>query len=69
MVAVLTPMSPPRALTSGPPELPRSSAASVWIVLSIIRPEAPRNELPSPPTMPAVTVCWKTIGEPIAMAI
>jgi hypothetical protein len=41
----------------------------VWMTLSISRPEAPRKERPSPLTMPAVTVCWNPIGEPMAMAI
>jgi len=69
MIAVLTPITSARVLTSGPPELPGLSAASVWMTLSMRRPEAPRSERPSPLTIPAVTVCWKPMGEPIAMAI
>ena len=38
IIAVLTPMTRPRASTSGPPELPGLSAASVWMTLSIRRP-------------------------------
>lgn len=57
MIAVFTPMTSPRVLTSGAPELPGLSAASVWMTLSISRPEAPRSERPRPLTMPAVTVC------------
>ena len=53
-MAVFTPITSPRALTSGPPELPGFSAASVWMMLSISRPDWPRSERPSPLTMPAV---------------
>src|SRR5207244_1940905 len=38
ITAVLTPTTRPRASTSGPPELPGFSAASVWITSSISRP-------------------------------
>ncbi len=31
MIAVLMPMTSPRTLSSGPPELPGLMAASVWI--------------------------------------
>jgi len=44
------------AVTSGPPELPGLSAASVWITLSISRPERVRSERPRALTTPAVTV-------------
>ena len=40
----------------GPPEFPGLSAASVWITLSISRPERVRNERPRALTTPAVTV-------------
>ena len=43
-------------MTSGPPEFPGLSAASVWITLSISRPERVRNERPRALTTPAVTV-------------
>ena len=38
MMAVLMPITSPREETSGPPELPGLSAASVWITSSIRRP-------------------------------
>ncbi len=56
MTAVLTPTTSPRDDTSGPPELPGLSAASVWITSSISRPERARNERPSAETTPVVTV-------------
>ena len=56
MIAVLMPTTSPEAATSGPPELPGLSAASVWITLSINRPDRVRNDRPSALTTPAVTV-------------
>ena len=56
MIAVLMPITSPREETSGPPELPGLSAASVWITSSISRPERARSERPSAETTPAVTV-------------
>src|SRR5437762_2355936 len=67
ITAVLTPTTRPRASTSGPPEFPGFSAASVWITSSISRPPTERNERPSALTTPAVTVLWKPSGLPIAM--
>ena len=58
MTAVFTPITVPAESTSGPPELPGLSAASVWMMLSSRRPVALRIERPSALTMPAVTVCW-----------
>ena len=69
MIAVLTPTTSPRELSSGPPELPGFSAASVWITSGIRRPVPERMLRPSALTMPAVTVCSKPSGLPIAMAI
>ena len=46
MMAVLTPMTSPRAVTRGPPELPGFSAASVWITLSMSRPDCERSDRP-----------------------
>ena len=66
IVAVLMPTTRPAPLTSGPPELPGFSGASVWITLSIIRPDGVRSVRPSAETMPAVTVHWKPRGLPIA---
>jgi hypothetical protein len=51
----VTPMTCPRLSTSGPPELPGLSAASVWITLSSIRPPYDGSERPSADTTPAVT--------------
>ena len=56
MMAVFTPITSPRESTSGPPELPGLSAASVWITSSISRPDCDRSERPSALTTPAVTV-------------
>ena len=56
-------------VTSGPPELPGLSAASVWMMSSISRPERARSERPSALTTPAVTVAGSRSGLPIAMAI
>src|SRR2546428_9722147 len=68
IIAVFTPMTSPREFTSGPPELPGLSAASVWITSSIKRPDCARSERPSALTTPAVTVAWKPNGLPIAIA-
>jgi len=57
MMAVLTPITSPCELTSGPPELPGLSAASVWITSSISRPVTDRRLRPSALTTPVVTVC------------
>ncbi len=56
MIAVLMPTTSPAAVTNGPPELPGFNAASVWITLSISRPERVRSERPRALTTPAVTV-------------
>ena len=69
MVAVLMPITSPREFTSGPPELPGLSAASVWITSPIRRPFCARSERPTALTMPAVTVDSKPSGLPMAMAI
>ena len=66
MTAVLMPITSPREDTSGPPELPGLSAASVWITSSISRPLRERNERPSAEMTPAVTVDSKPSGLPMA---
>ena len=66
IMAVFTPITSPCEETSGPPELPGLSAASVWITSSISRPVRARNERPSAETTPAVTVDSKPSGLPIA---
>jgi hypothetical protein len=68
ITAVLMPITSPREDTSGPPELPGLSAASVWITSSISRPVRARNERPSAEITPVVTVDSKPSGLPIATA-
>ena len=68
MTAVLTPITSARELTSGPPELPGFSAASVWMTSPIRRPFWARSERPTALTMPAVTVDSKPNGLPMATA-
>ena len=59
IIAVLIPMTSPLVVTSGPPELPGLSAASVWMMSSISRPDRARSERPSALTTPEVTVWSK----------
>ena len=68
ITAVLMPITSPREDTSGPPELPGLSAASVWITSSISRPVRARSDRPSAEITPAVTVDSKPSGLPIATA-
>jgi hypothetical protein len=56
MVAVFTPTTSPKEFTKGPPELPGFKAASVWMILSIKRPDRDLRDLPRALTTPAVTV-------------
>ena len=58
ITAVFTPITSPRESTSGPPELPGLSAASVWSTSSISRPDFARSDRPRALTTPAVTVHW-----------
>jgi len=69
ITAVFTPITSPHQLTSGPPELPGLRAASVWITLSINRPEVERSERPSALITHAVTVHWKPYGLPSIVAV
>ena len=62
MMAVLMPITSAADDTSGPPELPGLSAASVWITSSMVRPLTERIERPSAETTPAVTVELETQG-------
>src|SRR5436853_631838 len=55
MIAVLMPITSAADDTSGPPELPGLSAASVWITSSMVRPLTERIERPSADTTPADT--------------
>ncbi len=68
-MAVFTPMTLPFEPTSGPPEFPGFSAASVWMTSSTSRPVCVRRERPSALTTPAVTVNERPKGFPIATAI
>jgi hypothetical protein len=62
MIAVASPATSAREVTSGPPELPGLSAASVCRTSSIDRPVRLRSERPSALTTPAVTVHSKPSG-------
>jgi hypothetical protein len=66
MIAVLIPITSADDDTSGPPELPGLSDASVWITSSMVRPLTERIERPSAEITPAVTVDSKPSGFPIA---
>lgn len=69
IMAVLMPMTSARAFTRGLPEVPRLSAASVWMTFGISRPLLDRMLRTNALTMSQVTVCSKPIGLPIVMAI
>jgi hypothetical protein len=65
-MAVLTPMTSPFMLSSGPPELPGLMAASVWMKCWNW-PGAPWSMVRFlAEMMPAVTVCAKANGLPMA---
>ncbi len=53
-IAVLMPMTSPRRLTRGPPELPGLIEASVWMKFSYVA--MPTSERPVALTTPTVTV-------------
>ena len=57
IIAVLMPMTSPRVVTSGPPELPGLSDASVWMMSSMRRPDCERSDRPSALMTPDVTEC------------
>ena len=63
-----TPITWPAASSSGPPELPGLIGASVWITESIWKPSGAWMCRPVPDTIPAVAVCGRPNGEPIATA-
>ena len=64
-IAELIPMTSPSMLTSGPPELPRLIAASVWMNDSYsLMPTAFRSRAEM---MPVVTLWLSSNGEPTAM--
>ncbi len=58
LMAVLTPMSSPSTLSSGPPELPGLMLASVWIRPVITSSFSNSRSRSTALTTPAVTVCW-----------
>ena len=65
-IAVLMPITSPRTLSSGPPELPGLIAASVWII-GCSRPDTGKNGRPIALITPTVTVCPRLNGLPMAM--
>ncbi len=67
MIAVFTPTTREWVSTSGPPELPGFSAASVWMMFSMSRPSRAWSERRRALTTPVVTVDWKPSGSPMAM--
>src|SRR6185312_8914497 len=62
MMAVLMPITSAFDDTSGPPELPGLSAASVWITSSIVRPLTERIERPIGQVAHAVGAEQRQIG-------
>ena len=62
----LTPITSPCSFSSGPPELPGLSAASVWIAPVIFAPSSAEISRPSAETMPLVSVSLRPYGLPIA---
>ena len=64
-IIVFMPMTSPRRLSSGPPELPGLMAASVWII-SFVRPSVV-NGRDCADTTPTVTVQPWLNGLPIAI--
>src|SRR5439155_1625995 len=67
MIAVLMPTTLACVSTSGPPEFPGLSAASVWMTFSMSRPSRADKDRPRALTTPVVTVEWKPSGSPMAM--
>jgi hypothetical protein len=55
-ICELTPITRPRASSSGPPELPGLIGASVWMTLSMLKPLGAWISRPSPETIPEVAV-------------
>ena len=67
-ICEFTPITWPAASSSGPPELPGLIGASVWITESIWKPSGAWMWRPVPETIPAVAVCGRPNGDPIATA-
>ena len=68
-ICELTPITSPSSLSSGPPELPGLSAASVWITPVILAPSGAEISRPSADTMPLVKVSSRPYGVPIAYTV
>jgi hypothetical protein len=66
LMAVAMPTTSPARLTSGPPELPKLIAASVWMKFSNETSEMPRAR-PLALTTPTVTVWSRASGLPMTM--
>ncbi len=64
-IRVVMPMTSPRELSSGPPELPGLTAASVWMASSMGLPCGPRMERMAE-MMPRVMVPLRPKGLPMA---
>ena len=62
----LTPMTCPAESSSGPPELPGFSAASVWMAPEIVAPSGACRLRCSADTIPVVNVWSSPKGLPIA---
>ena len=65
-IAELTPTTWPCAFSSGPPELPWLSAASVWMTRSMGVPSGEVSERWSALTIPSVMLRSRPSGFPIA---
>ena len=65
-ICELTPMTLPLASSSGPPELPGFSAASVWMAPEIVAPSGAWRLRCSAETIPVVSVWSRPKGLPIA---
>ena len=65
-ICELTPITSPRASSSGPPELPWFSAASVWMTWSIVKPFGAVSGRCSALTIPAVIERSRPNGLPMA---
>lgn len=59
---MFTPTTSTALVTSGPPEFPGLSDASVWMTSSISVPPRDGSDRPSALTTPVVTVCSKPSG-------
>ena len=66
-ICELIPITRPRASSSGPPELPGLSAASVWITFSMAKPLGAVSRRWSAETTPVVSVRSRPNGLPIAI--